>query len=171
MTEAIDKTTKILEKLQGLTDYQQQQVLDVIEFLQSKISSVEFKHPDETPISTNKQASIIRTERGLTIAGTRISVYDVMDFLKAEYPPKLIKEKFNLTQVQMNAVLTYIESNKTQVEVEYQEVLQNREEIRQYWEEHNCDRLARIATTPHKPGQESLWAKLEEQKAGHTSEN
>ncbi|MGK7880303.1 MAG: DUF433 domain-containing protein [Crocosphaera sp.] len=121
--------------------------------------------------ASNQQASIIRTERGLTIAGTRISVYDVMDFLKAEYPPKLIADKFNLTQVQINAVLSYIESNKTIIEAEYQEVLQNREEIRQYWEEHNRARLARIATMPHKPELELLWAKLEQQKARHTPLN
>ena len=62
-----------------------------------------------------------------------------------------------------------IETNRTQVEAEYQEVLQNREEIRQYWEEHNRDRFARIAAMPHKPGQEVLWAKLEEQKARRTA--
>ncbi len=121
--------------------------------------------------ASNKQASIIRTERGLTIAGTRLSVYEVLDFLKAEYPPKLIAEKFNLTEIQINAVLSYIENNKTEVEAEYQEVLQNREEIRHYWEEHNRDRMARIATMPHRPGQELLWAKLEEQKARQTLEN
>jgi uncharacterized protein (DUF433 family) len=120
--------------------------------------------------ASNQQASIIRTERGLTIAGTRISLYDVIDLLKAQYPPKLIGDKFNLTDVQINAALSYIETNKTQVEAEYQEVLQNREEIRQYWEERNRDRFARIAAMPHKPGQEVLWAKLEEQKARCTAE-
>lgn len=119
--------------------------------------------------ASNKQTSIIRTERGLTIAGTRISLYDVIDLLKAEYPPKLIRDKFNLTDLQINAALSYIETNKTQVESEYQEILQNREEIRQYWEERNRDRFARIAAMPHKPGQEVLWAKLEEQKARRTA--
>ena len=56
MTQAIDQTTKILEKLQSLTDYQQQEVLDFIEFLQSKTSSVEFKHPDGTPMSAYEAA-------------------------------------------------------------------------------------------------------------------
>ncbi len=121
--------------------------------------------------ASNKQASIIRTERGLTIAGTRISIYDVIDLIKAEYPPKLIAEKFNLTEVQINAVLSYIKNDENQLETEYQEVLQNREEIRQYWEEQNRDRIARIATMPHKPGQELLWAKLEAQKARQTLEN
>lgn len=114
---------------------------------------------------SNGRPTIIRTERGLTISGTRTSLYDVIDLLKAQYPPKLIRDKFNLTDLQINAALSYIETNKTQVEAEYQEVLQNREEIRQYWEERNRDRFARIAAMPHKPGQEMLWAKLEAWKA------
>lgn len=122
-----------------------------------------------TPTS-NKQTLIIRTERGLTITGTRTSLYDVIDLLKAQYPPKLIRNKFNLTDEQINAALSYIETNKTQVEAEYQEVLQNREEIRQYWEERNREHFARIAAMPHKPGQEALWAKLEEQKARRNAE-
>ena len=40
--------------------------------------------------ASNGQASIIRTERGLTIAGTRITLYDVMDHLVAGWTPKLI---------------------------------------------------------------------------------
>ena len=115
--------------------------------------------------TSNEQATIIRTERGLTIVGTRISLYDVIDFLRADYSPKLIRDTFNLTDLQIDTALSYIESNQAQVESEYQEVLQTREEIRQYWEERNHDRLTRIVLMPHKPGQEAFWAKLEEQKA------
>ncbi|MEQ8997228.1 MAG: DUF433 domain-containing protein [Coleofasciculus sp. B1-GNL1-01] len=120
-------------------------------------------------LASNGKAAIIRTERGLTIVGTRITLYDVMDFLKAQYPPKLIRDKFNLTDEQINAALSYLEANRTQVEAEYQHVLQTREEIRHYWEERNREHFARIATMPHKPGQEALWAKLEEQKAKRAS--
>jgi uncharacterized protein (DUF433 family) len=117
-----------------------------------------------------QQSAIIRTERGLTISGTRTSLYDVMDFLKVQYPPKLIRDKFNLSDVQIETALSYIEANKAQVEAEYQEVLQNREEIRQYWEERNREHFARIAQMPRKPGQEKLWTKLEEQKARRDAE-
>jgi len=120
-------------------------------------------------LASNGKAAIIRTERGLTIVGTRITLYDVMDFLKSQYPPKLIRDKFNLTDEQINAALSYLEANRTQVEAEYQHVLQTREEIRHYWEERNREHFARIATMPHKPGQEALWAKLEEQKAKRAS--
>ena len=114
---------------------------------------------------SNGQSAILRTERGLTISGTRTSLYDVIDLLKAHYPPKLIRDTFNLTDAQINAPLSYIETNQVQIEAEYQEVLQTREEIRQYWEDRNRERLTRIAAMPRKPGKEAIWAKLEEQKA------
>ncbi len=120
-----------------------------------------------TPI---QEPVIIRTERGLTISGTRISLYDVIDFLKAQYPPKLIRDKFNLTDVQIEAALSYIEVNQTQVEAEYQEVLQTREEIRQYWEDYNRQRFAKIAAMPRKSEHSALWAKLEKQKARRIAE-
>ncbi|WP_410500838.1 DUF433 domain-containing protein [Chroococcidiopsis sp. SAG 2025] len=116
-------------------------------------------------LASNGQAAIVRTERGLTIGGTRITVYEVMDFLKAQYPPKLIRDKFNLTDEQIDSALSYLEANRAQVEAEYQEVLQTREEIRSYWEERNHNRLARIAQMPRQMENKELWAKLEAQKA------
>lgn len=115
-------------------------------------------------ITPTQEAPIIRTERGLTILGSRISLYDVIDFLKAKYPPKLIRDKFNLTDAQIEAALSYIEENQTQLEAEYQEVLQTRREIRQYWEDYNRQRFAKIAAMPRKPEKLTLWSKLEEQK-------
>ncbi|NEO26509.1 MAG: DUF433 domain-containing protein [Kamptonema sp. SIO4C4] len=108
--------------------------------------------------------AILRTERGLTIQGTRLTLYDVMDFLNQHYPPQLIRDKFNLTDPQIHAALSYIEANKTQVEAEYQEVLKTREEIRQYWEERNRQYFTELARKPHNPDQNALWKKLEQQK-------
>lgn len=114
---------------------------------------------------------IIRTERGLTIAGLRVSLYDVMDLLKADYPPKLIRDIFSLTDAQIDAALSYIAANPIEVEAEYQDVLQTRDEIRQYWEDRNHDRFIQIAATPHKPEHAALWAKLEAQKAQRATQN
>ena len=111
--------------------------------------------------ASNEQSSIIRTERGLTITGTRITLYDVMDYLKAQYPPKLIREKLGLNNEQICSALAYIETHRTEVEAEYQECLQTAAEIRQYWEERNRERFAKIASMPPKPGQEGLRAKLQ----------
>ncbi|MDJ0635114.1 MAG: DUF433 domain-containing protein [Xenococcaceae cyanobacterium MO_188.B29] len=115
--------------------------------------------------ASNQQASIIRTERGLTIAGTRITLYDVMDYLKAQYPPKLIREKLGLNDEQIHSALAYIETHPIEVETEYQECLRTAAEIRQYWEERNREQFAKIATMPPKPGQEALRAKLQAWKA------
>lgn len=120
-------------------------------------------------LAPDEQADIIRTERGLTLAGTRITLYDVMDYVRAEYPPKFIRSMLNLTDEQINAALSYIEANRAGVEAEYQTVLREAEESRQYWEERNREHFARIAAMPPKPGREALWAKLQAQKARHAS--
>jgi uncharacterized protein (DUF433 family) len=115
----------------------------------------------------SKPPIIIRTERGLTISGTRITLYDVMDYVTAQYPPKFIRGLFNLTDEQINAALVYIETNRAEVEAEYQTVLKESEELRQYYEEQNRDLIARLATKLPKPGMESAWEKLQAQKAKH----
>ncbi len=116
-------------------------------------------------LASNEQATIVRTEWGLTVAGTRITLYDVMDYVTAQYPPKLIRDILNLTEEQINAALSYIEANRTKVEAEYQTVLQEALEIRHYWEERNREHFTRLATMQPKPGREALWAKLQAQKA------
>ncbi|HAG82209.1 MAG TPA: DUF433 domain-containing protein [Cyanobacteria bacterium UBA12227] len=120
--------------------------------------------------TSNKESPIIRTERGLTIAGTRITLYDVMDYVTAQYPPKFIRGLFELTEAQMNAALAYIEENRATVEAEYQVVLKQAEENQLYWEQRNREHFTRVAAMSPKPGREALWAKLREQKARHERE-
>ncbi|MBC6423693.1 MAG: DUF433 domain-containing protein, partial [Hormoscilla sp. SP12CHS1] len=62
-----------------------------------------------------KQAAIVRTEIGLTIAGKGITLYDVMDYLKDDYSPQLIIDLLWLTESEMNAALSYIEDNREAV--------------------------------------------------------
>ena len=116
-------------------------------------------------LASGGQATIIRTERGLTISGTRITLYDVMDYRKAQYPSMLISEKLGLNDEQIRLALAYIDTHHAEVEAEYQECLQTAAEIRQYWEERNRERFAKIAAMPPKPGQEALRAKLQAWKA------
>ena len=104
--------------------------------------------------------SVISTERGLTIAGTRITLYDVMDYVTAEWPPKLIRDRLNLTDEQITDAMAYIALHRAEVEADYQDVIQEAHANRQYWEERNHERFAQIATLPPKPGQEALREKL-----------
>ncbi|MEH2329639.1 DUF433 domain-containing protein [Nostoc sp.] len=112
-----------------------------------------------TPAS-NRQVSIIRTERGLTISGTRITLYDVMDYVTEQYPPKFIRAMLNLTDEQVDCALSYIDAHRAEIEAEYQFVLKETEELRQYYEEQNRELIARIAAKPPRPGTEAIRAKL-----------
>jgi uncharacterized protein (DUF433 family) len=115
---------------------------------------------------TLSSTTIIRTERGLTISGTRITLYDVMDYV-SQYPTKFITSLLNLTDEQINTATSYIAENRSEVEEEYQIVLKQAEENQQYWTERNLQHL--VNKLP-KPGQEALWEKLQAQKAQHALE-
>lgn len=106
------------------------------------------------------QNIVVRTSRGLTIAGTRITLYTIMDHLKDEWPPHLIQDWFNLTNQQIQGVIDYIEAHQEEVEAEYQQVLKEAEETEQYWREYNREHLAKVAAMPPKPGEEKIRAKL-----------
>jgi uncharacterized protein (DUF433 family) len=114
---------------------------------------------------SNEQVAITRADHGLTISGTRITIYDVMDHLKAGWPPNLIRQWLPLTEAQLNAALSYIAANTADVEAEYQTVLKETQERQEYWAERNRDRLAQIAQLPPKPGQEEIYTKLAAWKA------
>lgn len=108
---------------------------------------------------------VVRTSRGLTIAGTRITLYQIMDCLKAGYPPEEIRDDFGLTIRQMNEVMEYIETHREEFENEYQQVLALAEANRQYWEERNRERLAEIAKMPPQPEHIAIWNKLRQWKS------
>lgn len=114
----------------------------------------------------NRQPTVVRTGRGLSVAGTRITLYAIMDFLKEAYPPKYIRYKFNLSEQQMADVLAYIEAHREEVEAEYDQVVRRAEELRHYHEEKLKEHLAsRPPRPPDTPEKAVIRAKLEERKA------
>jgi uncharacterized protein (DUF433 family) len=114
--------------------------------------------------ASNTQAVVIRTERGLTVASTRITLYDVLDYVTDGWPPKLIRDRLGLNDRQIAEVMSYIETHRAEVEREYRAVLQDAEQNRQYWEDRNRERLAWIAAQPPKANQLALREKLAEWK-------
>ena len=118
-----------------------------------------------TNTNMSNHTTVVRTSRGLSIAGTRITLYSILDYIHAGWPAKLIRDRLNLTDQQITDALDYIATHQTEVETEYQEVLRDAEEIRHYWEERNRERLAAIAALPPKPEQAAIRAKLAVAKA------
>jgi uncharacterized protein (DUF433 family) len=89
-------------------------------------------------LASSRQAKITRTERGLTIAGTRITLYQFMDYIHAGHSSQSFRHYFpQITNEQFDAAISYIDANLAEVESEYQIVLKQAEENRHYWEERN----------------------------------
>jgi len=114
-------------------------------------------------LASNGQAAIIRTERGLTISGARISLYDVMNYVTAQYPPKFIQGLFELTEEQINAALAHIEANRAAVEAEYQMVLKEAEELRLYYKK-NVISLPNLHLNPRNPDKKLFERNFKPQK-------
>lgn len=117
--------------------------------------------------ANHRQQTIIRTGRGLTIAGTRITLYTVLDYLHADWPPKLIQQWLDLTEEQMSDVLDYLAHHRAEVEQEYQQVVHQAEELRQYWDERLQAHLAHQSDKPLTAEQAALRAKFQAWKAQH----
>jgi uncharacterized protein (DUF433 family) len=113
----------------------------------------------------NSQATVVRTERGLSISGSRITLYDVMDYVTAGWPAHVIRDRLQLTENQINEVMVYIETHRAEIEQEYQAALETADENRRYWQERNQNRNIRIVSSPPTPEQAEVWAKLQAWKA------
>ncbi len=70
------------------------------------------------------EAKIIDRGRGPEIAGSRITVYDVLDYLQENWPTKQIAGLFHLTTAQVEAAMRYIEEHQEEVMAEYRRILE-----------------------------------------------
>lgn len=121
---------------------------------------------DRDHLAQDERPIIVRTERGLVFADRpRVTLYDLMDYLRVGYPPHLIADRFRLSERQVRGALDYIAAHPEEVEREYREVLDEAEDQRRYWEERNRERLAQIAAAPPPPEQRELRARIAALKA------
>jgi uncharacterized protein (DUF433 family) len=69
------------------------------------------------------KATIIDRGRGPEIAGTRITVYDILDYTKDNWHPNSIALWLGISTEQVLAAIRYIEEHEEQVLAEYQKIL------------------------------------------------
>lgn len=119
--------------------------------------------------TVNGQSTIIRTGRGLTVAGTRITLYTILDYLHADWPPKLVQQWLDLSDQQMADVLNYLENHREEVEQEYQLVVQQADTLRQYWDKRLQEHLAQQPKKSLTAEQAILRAKFQAWKAQQQS--
>jgi len=105
--------------------------------------------------------TVVRTDRGLSVAGTRITLYQIMDYVKDKAPPEVIRDHFRLTIRQTDDVMDYIRTHYDELEEEYRRIVRQADEIRQYWSERNRERFAEIA---RRPEHRKIRARLDEWK-------
>jgi uncharacterized protein (DUF433 family) len=108
----------------------------------------------------NDTGTIVRTDRGLTIAGTRITLYDVMDYYASNYPTRFIGFLFDLPEATIQMVIEYIDENRSDVDIEYQQVLQDAKQLEQSYRDRQPDLVAQTLSKPPKSGMEAAWEKL-----------
>ena len=69
-------------------------------------------------------ARIIDRGRGPEVAGTRVTVYRIMDFLREGSSAGRIATELHLTEEQVHVALDYIAMHRRTVEAEYEKILQ-----------------------------------------------
>lgn len=116
-------------------------------------------------VTATENPTVVRTERGLVVKGSRLTLYQIMDYLRADYSRALILEFHPwLSAEQLDDVLNYIGTNREEFEAEYREVLAYDEEIRRYWEERNRERVSQFNPDTLSPERRALWDKLQARK-------
>jgi len=112
----------------------------------------------------NPNPTVVRTSRGLTVGGTRLTIYSLIDHFKAGDSDDFVLEWYPITPEQLADVHRYIGEHRDEVEAEYQEVLRKADEDRRYWEERNRERFAEIEQLPKTPQQQAIRDKIAELK-------
>jgi uncharacterized protein (DUF433 family) len=69
-------------------------------------------------------AEIIDVGRGPQIAGTRLTVYDIMDYLRMDWHHTAIAAELRISSYQVLAAMKYIEEHRAEVEAEYKIMLE-----------------------------------------------
>jgi uncharacterized protein (DUF433 family) len=87
--------------------------------------------------TTTTNSLIVETPRGPSIAGTRITVYSVMDYLKGEWSRHFTRQMLGITDEQLDAVIEYIARHREDVERDYAAIVRRAEELRARYEEQN----------------------------------
>ena len=70
------------------------------------------------------EARIIDRGRGPEIAGTRITVYDIMDYYTKDWHHTAIATWLRISSAQVLAAIQYIEAHQDEVMAEYQKMLE-----------------------------------------------
>lgn len=118
-------------------------------------------------MDTTTEALIVETPRGPSLAGTRITVYAVMDLIKAGRSRRYVAQLTSLTPEQVDAVFDYVETHREAVEAEYARILEREAEARAAFMEWRRKRFPHLVDLSPEELQQHYFQKLEAMKAAH----
>jgi uncharacterized protein (DUF433 family) len=113
---------------------------------------------------TTTNSLIVETPRGPSIAGTRITVYSVMDYVKANRSKEYILQFLRVTPEQLDAAFEYIEQHREEVERDYERILRRSAELRERYEKIFRERSPYPPEMPWEEKRQLLIRKLEAKK-------
>jgi uncharacterized protein (DUF433 family) len=89
-----------------------------------QVVAVEDNGRTGSDLPESSEPQIIERERGPCIAGTRITVYSILDYYKEGWDPSSIALTLGLSSAQVLAAIRYIEEHKEEVLADYQTILE-----------------------------------------------
>ena len=120
---------------------------------------------------TTANSLIVETPRGPSIAGTRITVYSVMDYIKANRSKEYILQFLRVTPEQLDAAFEYIEQHREEVERNYERILRRSKELRERYERIFRERSPYPPDMPWEEKRELLNRKFEAKKRAAQANN
>jgi len=109
-----------------------------------------------------KTPLIVETGRGPCIAGTRITVYSVMDYLKGDWSREFIQQVMLISGEQLDAVLQYIAAHQEEVERDYAEIVRRSAELRERYQKIYRERSPFLVEMPPEERRRVLLQRLAE---------
>ena len=110
-------------------------------------------------MNTPSPSIIRRPDIGLAIAGTRITLYTIMEYLREGWSQQKMSDWLNLTTEQIQVAFDYIDAHRSEAEAEYDEVIREAEERRHYWEARLQEHHAHQPELQPSPDKAVLYAK------------
>jgi uncharacterized protein (DUF433 family) len=121
--------------------------------------------------TTSNNSLVVETSRGPSIAGTRITVYSVMDLIKNNRSKEYIAQMMLITPEEVDAVYEYIARHRNAVEQEYERILLREAEARAEAEKFMRERTPDLFDISPEELRRRLIQKLEEKKKAIQAQN
>jgi uncharacterized protein (DUF433 family) len=121
--------------------------------------------------TTTTEALIVETPRGPSLAGTRLTVYSVLDLIKAGWSKHLIAHTMELTAEQVEAIFAYVEAHQDEVEAAYARILEREALARAESERIMRERSSFPPDMPWEEKRKLIIQRLEERKRAAQEQN